>query len=225
MLRYSSQASFKVCADVLYTEEHISLEHISILLMLGFTTTDDARALSDEEVLMRSRAEPWLFAVLLERYQEAFLRRARHIIRNDQDAEDIVQETFTKIYINAQKYQPQAGAKFSSWAYTILTNTALTRYAKNSRVGKMNAPLDPEYELALADLAPGTEEKENQDMIERILAELPTHFAEVLRLFYLERWSHKDIAKKTGESIAAVKTRVHRAKAAFRTELEKRGQL
>ena len=193
--------------------------------MLGFTTTDDARLLSDEEVLTRATAEPWLFAVLLERYQEAFLRRARHIIRNDQDAEDIVQETFTKIYINAQKYQPQAGAKFSSWAYTILTNTALTRYAKNSRVGKMNAPLDPEYELALADLSLGAEEKENQDMIERVLAGLPTHFAEVLKLFYLERWSHKDIAKKTGESIAAVKTRVHRAKAAFRAELERLGHL
>lgn len=193
--------------------------------MLGLTTTDEARSLSDEEVLARSAAEPWLFAVLLERYQEAFLRRARHIIRSEQDAEDIVQETFTKIYVYATKYSPQDGAKFSSWAYTILTNTALTKYSKNSRQGKMNAPLDPEFELLLADHSESKEDRENTDMIERILAELPGHFADVLRLFYLERWSHKDIAKKTGESVAAVKTRVHRAKQAFRAHLADKGML
>ena len=193
--------------------------------MLGLTTTDEARSLSDEEVLARSAAEPWLFAVLLERYQDAFLRRARRIIRGDQDAEDIVQETFTKIYVHATKYSPQDGAKFSSWAYTILTNTALTKYAKNSRQGKMNAPLDPEFEIMLADLSESKEDRENRDMIARILGELPGHFADVLRLFYLERWSHKDIAKKTGESVAAVKTRVHRAKQAFRTHLADKGML
>lgn len=193
--------------------------------MLGLTTTDEARSLSDEEVLARSASEPWLFAVLLERYQEAFLRRARHIIRGEQDAEDIVQETFTKIYVHATKYSPQDGAKFSSWAYTILTNTALTKYSKNSRQGRMNAPLDPEFELLLADHSESQEDRENADMIERILGELPGHFADVLRLFYLERWSHKDIAKKTGESVAAVKTRVHRAKQAFRAHLADRGML
>ncbi len=193
--------------------------------MLGLTTTDEARKLSDEEVLARSAAEPWLFAVLLERYQEAFLRRARHIIRSEQDAEDIVQETFTKIYVHASKYRPQEGAKFSSWAYMILTNTALSKYAKNARFGKANAPLDPEYEGMLADHSESEHDRENRDMIERILEEMPGHFADVLRLFYLERWSHKDIAKKTGESVAAVKTRVHRAKQAFRAKLAEKGML
>lgn len=193
--------------------------------MLGLTTTDEARLLSDEEVLARSAAEPWLFAVLLERYQEAFLRRARHIIRSELDAEDIVQDTFTKIYVHATKYRPQEGAKFSSWAYTILTNTALTQYAKNARYGKTTSPLDPEFEELLADHSESKEDKENTDMIERIFAEIPGHFAEVLRLFYIERWSHKDIAKKTGESVAAVKTRVHRAKQAFRAHLADRGMM
>lgn len=193
--------------------------------MLGLTTTDEARKLSDEEVLARSASEPWLFAVLLERYQDAFLRRARHIIRSEQDAEDIVQETFTKIYVHAAKYRPHEGAKFSSWAYMILTNTALTKYAKNARFGKANAPLDPEFEGMLADCSESQGDRENADMVERILAEMPGHFADVLRLFYLERWSHKDIAKKTGESVAAVKTRVHRAKQAFRTKLAEKGML
>ncbi len=216
---HTIQVSTQFSYGVYYTQEAL-FRH-----MLGLTTTDEARSLSDEEVLMRSAAEPWLFAVLLERYQEPFLRRARHIIRSDQDAEDIVQETFTKIYVHAAKYQPKEGAKFSSWAYMILTNTALTKYAKNARFGKANAPLDPEYEGLLADLGESEEDRENQDMIERILNELPGHFADVLRLFYMERWSHKDIAKKTGESVAAVKTRVHRAKQAFRAKMADMGMM
>ena len=105
--------------------------------MLGFTTTHEASELSDEEVLMRSASEPWLFAVILERYQEAFLRKARTIVRSEQDAEDVVQETFTKVYVHASKFEVREGAKFSSWAYTILTNTCLTRYAKNARAGRI----------------------------------------------------------------------------------------
>lgn len=192
-------------------------------IMLGFTTTDEARKLSDEEILARSVGEPWLYAVILERYQEAFLRRARRILHSELDAEDIVQETFTKIYVNAQKFQVREGAKFSSWAYTILTNTALTRYSKNAREGKATSPLDPEFEQNFADLSSSAEDRENADMIERILAGLPGHFSEVLRLFYIERWSHKDIAKKTGESVSAVKTRVHRAKQAFRARMVEMG--
>jgi RNA polymerase sigma-70 factor (ECF subfamily) len=193
--------------------------------MLGFSTTDEARELTDEEVLARSMSEPWLYAVILERYQEAFLRKARSILRSDQDAEDAVQETFTKIYVNGPKFEVREGAKFSSWGYTILTNTCLTRYAKNARNNRIAAPLDPEYEQAYADMGDTVLDRENADMVARVLAELPTHFAEVLRLFYLERWSHKDIARKTGESISAVKTRVHRAKAAFKEHIAKRGHV
>jgi len=192
--------------------------------MLGLTTTDEARKLSDEEVLARAVGEPWLFAVLLERYQEPFLRRARRILGGDQaTAEDVVQETFTKIYVHASKFAPRVGASFSSWAYTILTNTALTKLSKRIREGKRVAPLDPEYEQQFADLALSAHDREDQDMIERVLTKLPGHFADVLRLFYLERWSHKDIAERTGETVSAVKTRVHRAKAAFRERLSDLG--
>ncbi len=59
---------------------------------------------------------------------------------------------------------------------------------------------------------------ERTDGIERILSRLPGHFAQVLRLHYLEHWSHEDIAQKTGENVGTIKARIHRAKAAFRKE-------
>jgi RNA polymerase sigma-70 factor, ECF subfamily len=184
--------------------------------MFGLSTTDNARDLSDEEVLARSRKEPWLFAVLLERYETAFLRKAQSIIFNPLDAEEVVQDAFTKIYMNADRFEIREGAKFSSWAYTILINTALTRYQKNVREGKRTMHLDPEYEQLLGEMKNHSAFEVDRDHIERILAKMPGHFADVLRLHYLERWSHKDIAEKTGESVGAVKSRIHRAKAEFR---------
>jgi DNA-directed RNA polymerase specialized sigma24 family protein len=47
---------------------------------------------------------------------------------------------------------------------------------------------------------------------------LPGHFALVLRLHYLEHWSHQAIADKTGENVGTIKARIHRAKAAFKKE-------
>lgn len=184
--------------------------------MLGFSTTDQAKDLKDEEVLARSIKEPWLFAVLLDRYQEAFLRKARSIINSPEDAEEIVQDTFTKIYLNAGRFVEVPGATFSSWGYRILMNTAFTLYQKRIKEGKRFTTLDPEFESFIGEKGNHTGFEEDRDAIERALALLPGHLATVLRLHYLEHWSHKDIAEKTGETVSAVKARIHRAKSAFK---------
>ena len=184
--------------------------------MRFFSSSDDARVLSDEEVLARASAEPWLFTLLLDRYQDAFLRKAVGIIRDTRDAEEIVQDTFTKIYLHAGSFSPVEGAKFSSWAYRILMNTAFTYYQKRRKAGERFAALDPEFEQFVADKSDTTDARETSDGVERILVRLPGHFAQVLRLHYIERWSHQDIANETGEAVGTVKARIHRAKAAFR---------
>ena len=186
--------------------------------MLGFTTTDDAQELPDEEILARSRKEPWIFAVLLERYQEAFMRKARSIVRNQQDAEEVVQDAFTKIYVHADKFQVRDGAKFSSWAYRILMNTAFTRYQKRVKEGQRFVNIDPEFEEFYGERAHNSGFEEKRDAIERVLERLPGHFVYVLRLHYLEHYSHADIAAETGESVGTIKARIHRAKGAFRKE-------
>lgn len=177
---------------------------------------DSAHNMSDEEILHRSQAMPWLYAAILDRYQDAFMRKARSILRNELDAEEVVQDAFTKIYINADKFQPQEGAKFSSWAYRILMNTAFTRYQKLIKEGQRFQNIDPEFESMIGERALHSGFEEKKDAIERVLVRLPDHFVYVLRLHYLERWSHQDIAKETGETVGTVKARIHRAKAAFR---------
>ena len=188
--------------------------------MLGLTDTDSAKGMTDEEVLERSQVEPWLFAVLLDRYQDAFMRKARSIVRNPLDAEEVVQDAFTKIYVNAHKFEVREGAKFSSWAYTILMNTAFTRYQKLVKQGERVANLDPEFEQLIGERKEHSGFEQTRDAIDRILEKIPGHFAFVLRLHYLERWSHADIAAETGETVGTIKARIHRAKAAFRKEAD-----
>lgn len=188
--------------------------------MFGLSNTENAGDLSDEEILARSQKEPWMFSVLLDRYQEAFMRKARSIVRNELDAEEVVQDAFTKIYVHADKFEVREGAKFSSWAYRILMNTAFTRYQKKVKEGQRVVNIDPEFEQMLGERAEHTGFEEKKDAIERVLAKMPGHFVYVLRLHYLEHWSHADIAEETGESVGTIKARIHRAKGAFRKESE-----
>ena len=187
-------------------------------MLLGLTSTDEAGSLSDEEILARSQGQPWIFSVLLDRYQDAFMRKAMSIIHNKLDAEEIVQDAFTKIYMNAHRFEVQEGAKFSSWAYRILMNTAFTRYQKRIKEGQRFTNIDPEFEQLFGERANHQGFEEQRDAIDRVLERMPGHFVMVLRLHYLERWSHQDIADETGETVGTIKARIHRAKAAFRKE-------
>jgi len=186
--------------------------------MLGITSRHDASDWEDERILAASQSSPWLFSVLVGRYQAPFLRKVQGIIRNPLDVEEVVQDAFTKIYINAHKYEPQSGAKFSSWAYRILLNTAFTRYQKLVKDGQRYVAIDPEYEQLFGEMKEHSGFDDKRDGVERILIRLPKHFSIVLKLHYLERWSHQDIATKTGENVGTIKARIHRAKAAFKKE-------
>ena len=58
----------------------------------------------DEEILWASQKDPSIFAILVDKYQAAFLRAAGRIIKNNEEAEDIVQDSLVKIYRNAKKF-------------------------------------------------------------------------------------------------------------------------
>ena len=186
--------------------------------MLGFTTRETANEWSDEDIIAKVKDSPWLFELLVDRYEAAFTRKVRGVIRNPLDVEEVVQDAFTKIYVHADKYEPQSGAKFSSWAYRILLNTAFTRYQKLIKEGQRFSAIDPEFEQFIGEEKEHSGFEEKKDGVERILERMPGHFAYVLKLHYIERWSHKDIARETGENVSTIKARIHRAKAAFKKE-------
>ncbi|MFH1393005.1 MAG: RNA polymerase sigma factor [Patescibacteria group bacterium] len=176
---------------------------------------EEENNLKDEEALALSLEQPALFRILVSRYQEAFIRKALGIIRQREEAEDIVQEAFVKIYFNGKKFKKIDGIEFKSWAYRILVNTAISRYRKISKKWQAESsdPLDLE---TASDGALSTEniilESENKSLTAELLSRLPKPLARLVSLYYIEDKPYKEIAEQEGMTMAALKMKLFRAK-------------
>ena len=178
----------------------------------------DYQSLKDEELLSASVSNPEVFVVLIDRYQAAFIRKSRSILRSKEDSKDVVQETFTKIYLNASKFQEQEGASFKSWAYKILVNTSFTRYQKLKKKRENVVELTEVMSKVVEDpySANTLEKKEMTDYIARAMTVLPKTLSRILHLHFIERRPQKEIADMENLTVGAVKTRIYRAKKEFR---------
>lgn len=190
--------------------------------IMSFSSTGQG-ALSDAEALARSREEPELFALLVRRYEAALMRRARAILSSTEDAEEAVQDAFTRMYLYADKYSAREGASFSSWAYTILNRVAYTKYRARSVERGKRVELLPEHYESLPDArAEFLEELSIRDEVLAALARLPETASRILRLQFIEGKTQEEIAAEERLSIPAVKTRVHRAKKLFKKSYDER---
>jgi RNA polymerase sigma-70 factor, ECF subfamily len=187
---------------------------------LNFKESEEVnyKELPDEDVLRHSVSKPELFSILIERYEKAFLRKAQSILRSPEEAEDVVQEAFTKIYLNALKFQVQEGASFKSWGYKILMNTSFTAYQKLKKRRENTLELSEDLQKVLEDpaTAGSLEKREMSDYVARVLTQLPKALSKVLRLHLIERMPQKEIAEMENLSVGAVKTRIYRAKKEFK---------
>ncbi len=176
-----------------------------------------AAEMSDEALLHESVARPALFAELVTRYQGAFLRKARAVVHTEEEAEDVVQETFMKMYQYADRFTPAEGGSVKAWGYAILLNTAYTRYRRLQKERTSRTEMDEECMVSLPDRDMRQFEREEvRDYVVSVLARMPDHFARVLTLYFLERKSQKEIAALEHTTVGAIKTRMHRAKREFR---------
>src|SRR3989338_7905958 len=163
--------------------------------IMSFSTTE-LQQLTDAEILARSQKEPDLFALLVRRYEAALLRRAKAILRSPEDAEEVVQDAFTKMYLYADKYHLQEGASFSSWAYTILNRVAYTKYRVKSIERGKRAELLPEHYESLPDArAEFFEDLSIRNEVLAALAKLPEAAAKILRLQFIEGKTKEKIAE------------------------------
>ncbi len=184
---------------------------------MAFPNAEEVTALTDAEVLARSRHEPELFALLVRRWEAPLLRRARAVLRSPEDAEEVVQDAFTKMYLYADRYNAQEGATFGSWAYTILNRVAYTKYGKNKAARGELVELEPEHFESLEDnRAEFLEVLSIRSEVLAALAKLPETAAKILRLQFIEGKTQEEIAASERLSVSAVKTRVHRAKKLFK---------
>jgi len=189
--------------------------------------------LPDEEVLAISLVSPFAFEILVDRYQSAFLRKAGGIVKREEDAQDTVQETFVKIYLNAKKFKKEkAGDSFKNWAYKVLVNCAISRYGKLKKELLVLKPLDTgDSGEKVFNLSADYAERENletkidnKNFVAEILEKLPNALSAILKKYFFGGKSHKEIAAEDGISVMAAKLRLFRAKKAFKKAAEDMGK-
>lgn len=182
---------------------------------LALKQMSSKQAIPDAQVLRDSVESPWMFGILVDRYQEAFLRKATSILHSEEDAEDAVQDTFIKIYKHSDKFSERKNASFSSWGYKILVNTcyskATQRKATQDKV-KIMDQLDLDVVSSMED---GTSDK--LSFVRSVMARLPENLSRLLCLYFFEDKSYNEIAVSERISLSAVKSGIHRAKKQFRS--------
>lgn len=183
--------------------------------------------LSDEDLMehFQSGYEE-AFNLLVERYQDRlhnFLYRYTH---NHNDCEDLVQETFFRVFRSRHSYERIA--KFSTWMYTIAINLAKSLYKKKKRMTKVTIHKDPDdsedrpMKLEDPDILPDDvlHEKMCMDELEKALMELSEDFREVVVLRDIQQLSYDEISEITDLPMGTVKSRINRGRAKLQELLE-----
>lgn len=215
-------------AEDLYPAPHQSHKNMSQEkreYLSGDTSADGAAEtvwcgvydLKDQEILNLSQNEPALFEVLVERYREPLMRAALRVVKNKEEAEDIVQETFVKIYKNAHQFQKIEGIEFKSWAYKVAINTAITHYRRLKR-GEILSE-DPSVFEKQPDEPWDTKIFTNADAksaVADVFGRMPQHLKTVLEAYYFDDKSYQTIAHEHQISIPTLKMRLFRAKKVFK---------
>jgi RNA polymerase sigma-70 factor, ECF subfamily len=164
--------------------------------------------LSDEKVATLVRiGDAECFAELMSRYQEKLLRYAGNLLKDQEKAQDVVQESFIKAYINLNGFN--VNKKFSSWIYRIVHNEAMNLIIKNKKQVPLNEDIEFDSGINIE------EELIRKEMIQHThscLEKMPSMYAEPLALFYLEDKKYEEISYILRLPVGTVGTRINRAK-------------
>lgn len=177
------------------------------LIQFGFSLTQGSQPLPTFETL----AMPLL---------DSLYNFARWLVHNQNDAEDLVQETYLRALRGFGSFQP--GTNFRAWMFKILRNTFLSSRSRLER--RVTVPLHPEEdgpELAIDAETPETilMDRSNSRLVRRAIDDLPVRFREVLLLCEAEEMSYRQIAEILSIPIGTVMSRLARARESVRESL------
>jgi RNA polymerase sigma-70 factor (ECF subfamily) len=175
--------------------------------------------ISDDEVVARVLAgETALFEVLMRRYNQRVYRAARAILRNDLEAEDVMQDAYVRAFAHLAQFERRAS--FSTWLTRIAIHEALARARRAGRQESLDAGGEPpalhhDPERRMFD-------HEMKAFLEAAIGGLALDYRTVFMLREVEGMSTAETAEALGVSEDVVKTRLHRARGLLRDALYER---
>lgn len=149
------------------------------------------------------------FEYLFDRYRDAIRRLLVQRLGHASEVDDLLQETFIKVYINLHRYNP--AYTFGQWVYTIARNT----FVDFIRRRQDDLPIDERF-ASPPSLAPTPEESvinlQQRSQIESYLERLSPRYRQLIRLRFFDELSYEEIATKLALPLGTVKTQIHRAR-------------
>lgn len=181
--------------------------------------------LSDEDVINKfQQGDLVAFDVVVARYKEQLINYVYTFVGDKSDAEDIVQDTFVKVYRFKQSYKNIA--RFSTWIYTVAGNMAKSELRKRKRQQLYSISSlsngDKEFEAVETRINADdmTDSSVKKDLIKRAIATLPEHYQKVIRMREIENLSYEEIAAQTKLPIGTVRSRINRARIRLQNKLK-----
>ena len=184
------------------------------------TKTLSFSQLADEDLMeLFQQNNERAFNELVRRYNERLHSFLFRYTRNHEDCEDLVQETFLRVYKSRNSYTRIA--RFSTWMYTIALNLAKSLYKKNQLMQKISIhkdesnPDDREILLEGYELQPDASlhQKLCMEKLDEVLLTVSEEFREVVILRDFQQLSYDEISEMTGLPMGTVKSRINRGRA------------
>ena len=189
--------------------------------------TQEAGIFDESALVARAReGDLAAFNELVNSYSRKIFRLAKHITQNDEDAEDVLQETFLKAFEHLGDFQGQS--KFYTWIVRIAVNESLMklRKRKSDRSVPLDEPVDTGEDTVVREIAVWDENPEQQysreelgQILDEAVQGLRPAFRTVFVLRDIEELSTEETAEALGISVPAVKSRLLRARLQLRERL------
>lgn len=159
--------------------------------------------------------------VLYDKYSRLLLGICLRYSSDKAEAEDILQESFLKIFFNIKDFS--GTGSFIGWLRKVAVNTSITHYHKNLKF-RYHVEID-EYVSVETGVTSFEEDFFTSDELYKVLNELPAGYRMVFNLYAIEGYKHKEIAELLGIDVNTSKSQYSRAKAVIRQKLEKLDKL
>lgn len=181
-----------------------------------------AQNLSDAELVRLSLENQDNFLYLVDRYKGKLMNYIRRLTNiNDDDAEDILQEVFIKVYLNLNDFN--SDLKFSSWIYRITHNQVISAHRKlKARPEGYAVNIEDQAALSLAadiDIAAGADIGIMKENIVKVLNKLDQKYRDILILKFLEEKNYQEISDIIRKPTGTVASTINKAKQEFKKEL------